>query len=83
MGGPVCHCGVISHLDPAPTDSTSTSSPIVPSSEAKSAFQDSATWLIYCWLRACHMAFREGIQEMLIKLLEIKYYTGDERLLLL
>lgn len=29
------------------------------------------------------MAFREGILYMLIKLVEIKYYAGDERILLL
>lgn len=47
-------------LTPHQPDSTSSSSPIVSSSEAKSAFQGNAIWLIYCWLRACHMAFREG-----------------------
>lgn len=47
-------------LTPIPDYSTSSSSPIVSSSEAKSAFQGNAIWLIYCWLRPRHMAFRGG-----------------------
>jgi len=52
---------VSSHLDPTSNPSTSSSRPIVTSSEAESAFQGNAIWLIYCWLRACHMAFMEGV----------------------
>lgn len=60
MGGPVWGCGLIPHChrQPQPTP------PPHPDQlfEAKSAFQGSTIWLIYCWRKAClaHMAFREG-----------------------
>lgn len=58
MSGPVWCCGVIPHCHPKhkPTPLPQPDQLF----QAKSAFQGSTIWLIYCWLKACHMAFREG-----------------------